>query len=91
MNTGKAQNELNDLKNQVIGIFKSSKDAPFELIVGKNTNSIDTIHITNFGAIQKSFHIPNHIGKVVFFEGGKNMNDMLNEPFEWAEFMETNF
>lgn len=91
INTNDAQVELNKLKGNVIGIFKGIKDAPYELIVGVNDESIDTIHITSFGAIQESYGMPKHYGKIALFPNGKNMNDMLSEPFEWSKFINTNF
>lgn len=90
INTSKAQNELNNIKNSVIGIFKYHSGV-FELIIKENTDSFDTIHITSFGAIQTSQSLPKHYGKGILFPKGKNMNEVLNSPFDWAEFIKTNF
>lgn len=86
-----AQNELNIFKDSVIGVFKGRSNAPYELVVKNDEDTIDTIHITVFGAIQESYGMPKHYGKTALFPDGKNMNEMLKEPFEWANFIEVNF
>lgn len=91
INTEQAQKELDNLKDKVIGIFKGHLNAPYELIVKCNKDTIDTIHITVFGAIQESYGMPKHYGKVALFGKNKSMNDVLKNPFEWSEFIESNF
>lgn len=84
-----AQTELNNLKNDVIGVFKNRNGGSFELVTGvsKDGSSIDTISITSFGAIQQDFSLPVHYGTLHLFPDNKNMNDMLSNPFEWDAFM----
>jgi hypothetical protein len=82
-----AQNELNTLKNDVIGIFKM-RDV-FLLVVNHQepNNTIDIIRVTQFAVIQLEFNLPIHFGTLHLFPDNKNMNEMLENPFEWAEFI----
>jgi len=88
-NISKVQNELNALKEQVIGIYKHSTIGVFELVlsIDKQTETIETCFISQFGAIQRGFSIPYQQGKLFLFPDNRNMNDMLNSPFEWDAFM----
>lgn len=81
--------ELNTLKANVIGLCKIQDK--FELVVDyKDTNkTVDTIRITQFGAIQQNYGIPMAYGKFILFPDNKNMNDMLSNPFEWSDFIES--
>lgn len=87
VNTQQAQMHLDELKFGVIGIFKNHNGGVFELITDDNGDTIDTIYISSFGAIQQSFNHSKHYGQVEMFEQGVNMNQMLDNPFEWNEFM----
>jgi LEA14-like dessication related protein len=86
-----AQNELDALKNDVIGLFKMRNSNVFELVVNcKETNqTIDVIRITHFGAIQQEFNLPTHFGRLSLFPDNKNMNDMLSNPFEFDAFIKS--
>lgn len=88
VNTRQAQNELNALKDYVIGVFKNRNSNVFELVTEVNDDTINVIRITQFGIIQKEFNLPVHYGVLHLFPDNKNMNEMLNNPFEWAEFIE---
>lgn len=90
MDTYKLQKELNQLKNSVIGIFKTNGGV-FELIMKDYIDSVDTIYITSFGAIHECHGMPLHYGKKVLFPDNKNMNEMLNDPFLWNDFLKNNF
>ena len=90
MNKDKAQNELDKLKDSDIGIFKTNSGV-YELIVKDNTDSVDTIYINSFGVIYQSYNIPLHYGKKGIFPDNKNMNEMLNYPFGWNDFIESCF
>lgn len=85
----KAQQELNTLKNDVIGIFKMNGRVDISLVVNhQETNqTIDTITITNFGAIRLEYNLPLSFGTLHLFPDNKNMNEMLDNPFEWDKFM----
>jgi hypothetical protein len=85
----KAQQELNTLKNDVIGIFKMNGRIDINLVVNyQETNqTIDTITITNFGAIQLEYNLPLSFGTLHLFPDNKNMNEMLDNPFEWDKFI----
>jgi len=90
-NIAKVQNELNVLKNDLIGIYKHSTIGVFELVlsIDKNTETIETCFISQFGAIQRGFLIPYQQGKLSLFPDNKNMNDMLDNPFEWDAFIKS--
>lgn len=86
----KAQQELNNIKNDVIGLYKISDC--FELVVDfdKDTNTIDTINITEFGSLHQNYNVPfKKIGQFFLFPNGKNMNEMLVNPFEWSDFIKS--
>ena len=86
----KAQQELNNIKNDVIGLYKKSDC--FELVVDfdKDTSTIDTINITEFGSLHQNYNIPfKRIGQFFLFPNGKNMNEMLVNPFEWSDFIKS--
>jgi len=86
-----AQNELNTLKNGVIGLFKSRNSNVFELVVNhQETNqTIDVIRVTQFAVIQLEFNLPIHYGNLKLFPDNKSMNDMLDNPFEWDAFIKS--
>ena len=86
----KAQQELNNIKNDVIGLHKISDC--FELVVDfdKDTNTINTINITEFGSLHQNYNVPfKKIGQFFLFPNGKNMNEMLVNPFEWSDFIKS--
>ena len=86
----KAQQELNNIKNDVIGLYKISDC--FELVVDfdKDTSTIDTINITEFGSLHQNYNVPfKRIGQFFLFPNGKNMNEMLVNPFEWSDFIKS--
>ena len=81
---------LDTLKNEVIGLYKISDC--FELVVDfdKDTSTIDTINITEFGSLHQNYNIPfKRIGQFFLFPNGKNMNEMLVDPFEWSDFIKS--
>jgi hypothetical protein len=84
-----AQQELNALKNDVIGLFKMRNSNVFELVVNcqEANQTIDVIRVTQFGVVQLEYDLPIHFGKLHLFPNNKNINDMLNNPFEWNEFI----
>lgn len=84
-----AQNELNNLKNEVIGVYKHRNIGVFELVlsVDKEKETIKTVFISQFGAIQQGFAIPYQQGILHLFPENKNMNQMLDDPFEWQAFI----
>lgn len=86
-----AQQELNTLKNDVIGLFKSRNSHIFELVVNhQQTNqTVDVIRVTQFAVIQLEFNLPVHYGQLIMFPQGKNMNDMLDDPFGWDAFIKS--
>lgn len=89
ISTTKLQNELNSIKDHVIGLFKVR--GKFHLVLNHqpSNNTVDTLFITELGAIQKDFNTPVDYGKLKLFKDGKNMNQVLANPFEWSEFIES--
>lgn len=83
--------ELNSLKNDVIGVYKHSKIGVFELVlkINKDAETIETVFISQFGAIQRGFSIPYQQGQLIMFPQGKNMNQILDNPFEWDAFIKS--
>jgi hypothetical protein len=80
------RNSLEAFKRDVIGLVKNQDR--FDLIVYKHSEDfIDTITITQFGALQENFKFPSAYGEVKYFPKGKSMDEMLDNPFEWAEFI----
>jgi len=84
-----AQAGLNLLKNDVIGVFKHRATGIYELVLKVNESSevIDTVFISQFGAIQRGFSVPYQSGNLKLFPDNKNMNDILENPFKWDEFI----
>ena len=86
-----AQQELNILKNDVIGIFRRNGRIDLSLVVNHQevNQTVDTITITNYGIIQLEYNIPLEIGKLQMFPNNKNFNDMLENPFEFDAFIKS--
>ena len=86
-----AQQELDTLKNDVIGLFKMRNSNVFELVVNhQETNqTIDVIRVTQFAVIQLEFNLPIHYGQLIMFPNNKNMNQMLDNPFEFDAFIKS--
>lgn len=86
-----AQQELNTLKNDVIGLFQTRGSKVFELVVNhqKANQTIDVIRVTQFAVVQLEFNLPIHFGTLKLFPDNKNMNDMLKNPFEWDAFIKS--
>ena len=85
----RVQTELERLKNDVIGLVKNQDR--FDLIVYKwdDLEAIDTVTITQFGAVQQNFRFPTSYGQVKYFPNNKNMNQMLDNPFEFDAFIKS--
>ena len=84
--TLKAQNELNELKNYVIGIFKTKNKIHLVMNYQEPNQTVDLLTVNEFGVLQKEFNVPIDFGKLFLFPDNKNMNEMLNDVFGWAEF-----
>lgn len=89
ININKAQKSLNDLKPFIIGVFKNNNGGVYELVLhfDKVYETIDVIHITQFGAIQETYGIPLNYGQLELFEDNKKMDEVLVNPMEWVEFI----
>jgi hypothetical protein len=81
-----AQHNLNELKESIIGIFKGQ--GVYELVLSVYEDAIDTINITQFGAIQENYGVPQRFGTLILFPDNMNMNEMLKHPFVWSSFIE---
>lgn len=85
-----AHKSLNELKKEIIGIFKivdSDGTFRYELIVDLDDNTVDTLNITQFGAIQQTHGCPRSFGIVKLFPNNQNMCEILLNPFEFNEFI----
>lgn len=82
------RNSLEAFKRDVIGLVKNQDR--FDLIVYKHSDElIDTFTITQFGALQENFQFPTKYGEVKYFPNGKNMDEMLENPFEFDAFIKS--
>ncbi len=78
---------LYNLKDEVIGIYHHANTTYLVLEHNTESNNISiAVNVTQFGAIQTNYGMPN-IGHLELFPDGKNMNDMLNDPFQWTMFI----
>ena len=86
-----ARQNLYILKNDVIGIYKHRTLGVYELVISinKNAETINTVFISQLGAIQQSFGIQYQQGILQLFPENKNMNQMLYNPFEFDTFMKS--
>ena len=90
IHTQQTQMQLDELKHGIIGLFKMKSSNQFEMVIEVNDNdTIDTIRFTQFGIVQEEFNLPIHYGTYKIFPDNKNMNEMLDNPFEWNEFVES--
>lgn len=82
-----AQQELNTLKNDVIGLFKLHNK--FELVVENSEGTFRTLNITQFGVVQETVYYSDDRGIFKPFPDNKNMNQMLDNPFEFDAFIKS--
>ena len=88
VNTQQAQMQLDELKYGIIGLFKSRGLNNFELVTDVNDNdTIDVIRVTQFAVVQLEFNLPIHYGTLKLFPDNKNMVEMLDNPFDWNDFI----
>ena len=88
VNTQQAQMQLDELKHGIIGLFKSRNSNNFELVTDVNENdTIDVIRITQFGIIQQEYNLAIHYGTLKLFPDNMNMVEMLDNPFDWNDFI----
>lgn len=82
--------ELVTLKEEVIGLFKYPNSEHFELVVSVNekNKTFESFRITQFGAVNQLYGMPFDRGTLHLFPKGKNLNDMLNHPMVWVEFLD---
>ena len=91
VNTQQAQMQLDELKHGIIGLFKSRNSNVFELVTDVNDNdTINVIRVTQFGVIQESLYNFDYVrGNFKLFPDNKNMNQMLDNPFEFDAFIKS--
>lgn len=88
VNTQQAQMQLDELKHGIIGLFKTRGSNNFELVTDVNDNdTIDVIRVTQFGIIQQEYSLPIHFGTLKLFPYDMNMVEMLDNPFDWNDFI----
>lgn len=81
---------LNDFKSKVIGLYKPINDNDYCLITEYNKDGDEEVityaTLTPLFALHITYGFPVR-GKVAMFPDGKNMTDMLNDPFEFNDFL----
>lgn len=82
----KVREELNTIKNHVIGVFKVRNKFHLVMNYQETNQTIDLLTITDFGALHQEFNVPNDYGTLFLFPDNKNLNQMTEDPFEWARF-----
>lgn len=87
MNVGKINNATNDLKDHVIGIIKVRGRYNLVCEHSPTNETVDIVRFTDFGIAISEYNLPTSHGQLILFPEGKSMNDMLNSPFEWADFI----
>ena len=88
VNTQQAQMQLDELKYGIIGLFKMRGSNVFKLVTDVNDNdTIDVIRVTQFGIIQQEYNLPIYYGTLKLFPDNKNMVEMLDNPFDWNDFI----
>ena len=86
VSTRNAQIELDILRSRVIGVYKIADMLFLVVEYDEKSQSMNTIRITELGAIQQDFGMSMR-GQIGLFPDNKSMTDMLNEPFLWAKFI----
>lgn len=86
VSTSNAQKELNDLKNHVIGIFKTGIKIHLVMNYQESIQTVDLLTVTGFGELLKEFNVPISSGRLFLFPNNKNMNEMLDDVFVWEDF-----
>jgi len=77
---------LDELRRQVIGIYRNPNKGAYELVTAVyGDESFDCIHISAFGGVSESYGCLRRGGQLEFFSD--NMFDTLNDVFAWSEFM----
>jgi hypothetical protein len=57
------------------------------LKINTEAETITTVFISQFGAIQKGFSVPYQQGQLHLFDKGVSMYELLEKPFDWGDFM----
>ncbi len=78
--------ELYNIKEYVIGVYHHNNITYLILSHNEENKTLDVINFTQFGAIQKTSSIP-ILGHYELFPDNQNMNQMLNNSFEWTKFI----
>ena len=89
MKLTKVRQELDLIKSEVRGVYRHKNIGVFELVVkvNKENQTMNTIFISQFGAVNESYNKPYIPNNLHLFPENKNMNQMLENPFEWNDFM----
>lgn len=79
--TTKLSEELNNLQNNVIGLFKLSKLGDIWLVINNDDGHLECIRVTQLGAMS-TLHINQEQGKLKMFGDGISLNDLKSDPFK---------
>lgn len=74
------------IQELTIGMFKPYGSKTVEMVISRESwGGLHTIHPCTFGGFSET-HIPEDKGIYIPFGGGRNLTDMLREPFELDKF-----
>lgn len=92
------ESEIDQIRSQAIGLYQHP-NGTLEFIMETDTREdwmgvstvLDTVRVTEFGAIQRTYGMPLMGGKFKMFEQGKTFIQMIADPFKWFNWYEENF
>ena len=78
---------LNDLQDNVIGLFRHTRSKEYEMVVKNENGWLKTITIGKLGGLHEN-HIGADQGKIVMFDDGQNLTQMKNNPYRLQEIID---
>lgn len=78
---------IEEIRSNVIGLFYIN--GRWELVIEEFEDTLNTIDVTVMFAVSETFGVPKKYGEYKKFPDGKNMNEMLSNPSEYQEFIES--
>lgn len=82
------QIQLNNLQNHVIGLFKPFYSDKIELVLSYEDGVVYCVTVGALGGLSET-HIPDSKGKLVMFEEGMSLWDLMQNPFKLDELCKT--
>lgn len=84
MKLANLQKELDNLQDNVIGLFKPTLSSTIEMVVSNEDGLLKCIHIGNLGGMHET-HIPASKGKLVMFPDNSTLSKMKCNPYKLQE------